>query len=614
MRSMWLKNRNRVIFLGLLLLCGFFILAAKLWLEQIEEGRSHKNRISRQSVRRIRIPAPRGKILTSDHHILATNTPSFDAYLYFEEMRQTSRSKTVKYIEDSLKKIYKSIERKPEVDLKAVYLHMRRPGTPFKIVTNLTQQEIAKLLVLTSQIKGLSIIPGSNREYPDGSIAAHIVGYTRPENPMQANDRNKFSYYVPDPKGVRGLELAFDTFDNNEHKIRGLKGSPGFSLVQVDHLGFVRQVLIDQVKPLPGNNIVLTLDYDAQKIASQLMAGKRGAFVLLNADTGAVLAMVSSPTFDLNEFVPRISNTDYQRLLKDPGIPLLDRALQGQYMPGSIIKPLNCLSYLNNGVKPEDYVICKGYTQIGNARIRCVSWRVGGHGKVNLYAALQKSCNDYMIEHALKIGIDKMIPVLREAGIGQKTGIELPERKGLLPSREYCRKTRKRNWRAHDTGLVSIGQGMIEVTPLQAAVFTAALANGGKVMRPHLLKEIRDSHGTVLYRKKPEVERELKTTPADLAAVQKGMYMVVNTSEGGGRRAQNNFIKLSGKTGTAEVGYGKNRRKNVWFICFGEYKGKRYALAVLVEHGTFGGLICAPLVKQFFSRWFWFKQHSDISP
>jgi penicillin-binding protein 2 len=604
MRRLLLKNRNRVLLIGLFLLFMYSILIVKLWHEQIRKGYKYRHNISKQSIRRIRIPAPRGKILTSDLHVLADNAPSYDVYLYFEEMRQNRRSKTITYIENALLQIDAVLNQNRKITNFDIRHHMNKlPGLPFKVATGISQKQMAKIFELASSVKGLGIIPYGKRVYPAKDAAAHIIGYTRPEDPQKASDREEYFYYLPDLKGVRGIEAQFDSLPFADKTIRGLKGYPGFSLVQVDHRGFVYKTLIDEIKPLSGNNVVLTLNWRAQKIAADLLKGLRGAFVLLNADTGAVLAMVSAPSFDLSKFSPKLTSKSYQTLIKDPDMPLFDRATHGEYTPGSIIKPLVALTLLNYGVKPEEEVFCDGKTMIAKARIRCSSWRRGGHGKMDLKHALEQSCNDYFIEKGRLLKMEDLRDMFKSAGFGRVTRLGLPERKGRLPAREDKKRISGYPWNQYDTSLLCIGQGYLSITPLQAAVYAAALCNGGRLYKPYLLKDIRNSEGTVLYRTIPESTGELDTNPADLEIIQEGMYMVVNSPDGSGRLAKNPIIELSGKTGTAELKVKGKKHQNTWFICFGKDKNTNYAAAILVEDGVSGGHTCAPIAKAFFTEY-----------
>ncbi len=595
---------SRIVIIGLILLAGYGVLMLKLWIEQIQQGPQHREKISKQSIRRIREPSLRGRILTSDLRILADNAPAYDAFFYLEEMRQPDRNKTINHILDTAAYLAKEIKR-PAITKEELVRHLNvRPGLPFPVFKDLNREEMFTLHEISPGIKGLGIVPRTTRVYPEGSIAAHIIGFTRPEDPVSAEDRDEYSYYIPDLVGKRGVEKTFDIFDVvGNPGVRGMRGIPGYSLVQVDHRGYVYKTMDEAIKPMDGNNIVLTINWRAQKIADTIMRGSKGAFVLLDAGTGAVIAMASAPTFDLRNFSPKIYQEYYSNINKDPSRPMLNRATSGVYTPGSILKPLVAMAILNSGVSPNKQIECDGATRIGNSTIKCASWQSGGHGPLTLTGAIEKSCNDYFIENGCIAGLDAISEVLESAGLGKSTGFCLPDNKGQMPTSEFKERATGYKWNKYDTALLSIGQGIILITPLQAAVYCAAIANGGTVYRPYILKEIRDPFGNLLQLTQPEIKGHLKTTPENLDIIREGMHLSVNSPHGSGKNAKNEAIDLYGKTGTAEVGPSYNRHKNTWFIGFGTHADKTYAVAILVENGESGGRSCAPLAARFFSEW-----------
>ncbi len=589
--------RWRILVAGAILAAGLALLLVRLYFEQIHAGEEHREKIARQSIRRIRIPALRGRILSSDLEVLADNHVSFDVVFYLEEMRQPGGArKTIDYALNVSRMLAARFDLPNPVTEEKLRKHMNNlPALPFTAFSGLSAEQLARFYEVASRYFGVGIETAVDRYYPKGRLAAALLGHVRQEDPAKAVDRAEFfrSYYQPDWIGISGMEQAFDTLPEEED-LRGLRGEPGYSIVQVDHLGFVRQALIDEVPPESGNNVVVTLDARAQRIAERLLAGRRGGMVVLDADTGEVLVLASSPGYDANDFLAPMSRETYQALLDDPGRPMLNRPLQGEYAPGSIIKPVIGLAITNAGIAPAETVVCDGSSVIGNSQIRCT----GVHGAVNLQQALKVSCNVYFVEMGCRIGFDRIVESMRAAGIGRATGLEVGNRAGELPDREVYRRRNKVTWNAFATGLISIGQGAIAVTPLQMAVYTAALANGGKLMRPHLLKSVNDADGKVLYAVTPEVDGELAATAIGLAAVREGMRMVVDG--GSGRAAANEAVALSGKTGTAQYGPRNNLKKNVWFTGFGERNGRRYAITVLIEDASAGGRDCAPLAAQFF--------------
>lgn len=600
-------ERLRLLIFGGIVLLAFAVLIVKLGYVQTRVADKSMAAISRQSLRRIRIPAARGKIYTRDLLLLAGSSSDSNLVLYPQELQvRGSQSRTVKAILQAAETIAKALGRPNPLTEEEAKRHLNyQPGLPLVLFRQLSAPEIARALESGRYLKGVGLEPDESRTYPAGSLAAHIIGYSRPEDPKSASDFSDFSYYVPDLIGVEGVERAFDRLpgapDSSAAPL-GLRGLPGYSLVQVDHLGFIQNQKISKIEPRHGNNAVLTIDSRAQRIAEQVIAGKRAAIVVLDASNGDVLASASSPTYDLSEgFTPFIKRDYFRALLKDPEQPFYNRAFRGNYTPGSILKPLVALAFLNSGVSPDEIVVCDGGTQVGNARIRCAARH--GHGPLNMVGALEKSCNDYMIEHGLRVGLAPIAEVLESAGIGRATGVELPELAGTLPSAAEKKRRFGTRWTAYDTALLSIGQGIITITPLQAAVYAAAIANGGTVWKPHVVWKVVDSNRNPLYERRAEAAGELATTPEALEIVRRGMYEVVNSPAGSGREARVNGLELHGKTGTAEVGPASRRFLTTWFISFVTCRGKTYSCCVMVEEGTSGGKSCAPLAAEFFRRY-----------
>ena len=337
-------------------------------------------------------------------------------------------------------------------------------------------------------------------------------------------------------------------------------------------------------------------------MAQNILKYYNGAFVLVDADNGDVLAMASSPGYDLNRFSPKLEESYYKKLLKNPDKPLIPKAMAGTYTPGSIIKVLIGLAILESGRTADDEVFCDGSTPIGNAKINCTSHRYGGHLYMNIFNALEKSCNDYFIEEGLKLGREKICKFMQDAGFGKAPLLEIDCASGILPTINNKRRLYKTSrWTEFDTGLISIGQGMITISPLQAALYCAAIANGGKVYRPHLVKAVLDQQGNALFTRKVNVDSQITASEENFEAVRQGMFQVVNSSTGSGRRAKLENHILYGKTGTAEIGSKKNRRQNTWFIAFVRHKDKTYAASLIIEEGQSGGSTCAPLMAEFFS-------------
>ncbi len=598
-------SRVRMLLLGGLALLLTAVTVGKLYYEQIDRGEAHRERISRQSIRRIRIPARRGKIFTSDMKVLGDNRGGCMIQLYPEEMRQPgrrSRTLTIDYIERAVNAIAGVLGRPAPYTRKEISRHLNvSPGLPLTLFRSLPVEDAAKVLELARYFNGIGIEEDASRVYPEGEKAAHILGYTGRADPRSASDRRNFFYYVPDLIGRAGLERQFDRIPGQQNAGNGLIGVPGYSLAQVDHLGFIRNRRLEFRPPEDGMHLVLTLDSRAQHLAETALAGRSGAFVVLDADTGAVLAMASSPAYDIGRFVPYVPADYYRELMKDPLRPMLNRALFGTYTPGSILKPLVAMALLENGLDPAARVVCDGFAKIGRGGIRCAARH--GHGDLDLFEALERSCNEYFIVNGIQAGLDVIAPVLRSAGLGEATGFELGGVRGDFPSAELKKKRFGGSWNAFDTGQLSIGQGLITVTPLQVACYVAAIANGGRLMRPYVAERMIDSHGMTVWHNTPEQRGSLAVSPEHLELVRRGMHQVVHAPQGSGRRAKTPVIELWGKTGSAEVGSGANRRKNTWFTAFGSCRGRTYAAVLLIERGDSGGGTCAPRVREFFDSY-----------
>jgi len=597
----------RIVILGSLFSLLYLVIVVKLWDEQIRQGEDHREKVSKQSIRRIRLPAIRGNIFSSDMKALADNIPSYDIVFHPAEMRQPGRQKkTVNHIFASAYSIGEAIGRKSPLTTDAILQHINmRPALPITVFKDLSDVELANAVEMGMQVQGMEIKTVPKRYYPGGKTACHVLGYVGLEDPGTAEDRTDFSYYLPDWIGREGVEKVYDReITCGPVPLRGLKGIPGNEVVRINNMGFVYETIGTPVPPQNGNDLVLTINFKAQAIAEKLLEERYGAFVLLDANTGGVLAMVSSPGYEPQRFVPKIKSADWKMYMDDPGHPLVNRATFGEYTPGSIVKPLIAMASLESYFNPLEKIECDGSLQIGNAAIHCWSWKSGGHGEVDMLYGLQQSCNVYFMVQGRKLGLDKIRDMMGSAGFGRKTGFCLPERAGQIPSMEAKKRLYGESWTVYDTCLVSIGQGIILLTPLQAAVYVSAIANGGSVMRPYLLQEVRDTNGNVLYTKEaPEVVSELKVKKENLEIVREGMYLVVNGEKGTAKKAINDRMTISAKTGTAEIGPKNDRKTNTWLIGFGTHNNRTYGFALIVQEGVSGGSTCAPMIRQFFQTW-----------
>ena len=584
-------GKIRILLLALLIFLLFATLAGRLYYLQLYHGEEHRQLIAGQSIRRIRIPGWRGNIYSADGILFAGNRTSYDLVFYPAEMHQGNRRRTIKHMYNAAARIGRTINRREFPSIEDIKHHLWvTPGMPLTIFRNLTAAEIARCFEVTRELAGVELESSPLRIYPQGEIAAHIIGFARKADPVSAEDREDFFYYSPDMVGKEGVEKAFDQAD----VALGLRALPGRRVVQVNNVGFVNKELLGRVDPIHGNNVILTIDSKAQNLAALLLQNKTGAMVVLDADNGDIICAASSPSYSLSEFSPRLSPEFYRSLLNNPERPLINRAINGVYPPGSTIKPLICLGLLKAGIDPDELVPCEGYIQIGKAKIRCQAHRNSGDD-LDMERALEKSCNTYMIHNILKTGLPAVAAVVRSAFIGISPGLEIPANKGSFP---YTAKLSR-----HDIGLLSIGQGRFTVTPLQLAMYTAAIANGGTVYRPHIVLKTTDQKGVTVQMRKKEILGALDASAEAIEKVRHGMFKVVNSPGGSGRRGAVEGLKIHGKTGTAELGVKPDLRNITHFICFVEYKGRRYAAAITVEDGKSGGGTCAPIAAEFFRQY-----------
>ena len=599
MRKNLYDRRLRIIIIGAAFALVFILMGVKAFSEQIKLADEHTKAVDRQSIRRIRIPATRGKIFSSDMAVLAENTVSYDLNFYLEDMRKRGPTATARHAYAVYQELAAALDHPPELTEEYIRNHIvYRPGLPMTAFTNLTDREIARVFELQHRYPGLEVTPNAIRYYPHAELAAQLIGYAKREDPAMALDRKDYFYYQSDLVGKSGLEL----FCNEFPSVRGLRGEPGFQLVKVDNFGFIREVLEDTRAMVNGNNVVLTLDAKAQSIAEELMRYKVGSMVVLNADTGEVIAMTSQPGYDLNWFYPSISHARYDQLNQDPRKPFLNRSTRESYMPGSIIKVLAALAFLEHGLDSEESMYCDGKSVVAGVTVRCNAYGYGGHREVNMFTAIERSCNDYFVEHAVALGLDDIVKMYAAAGIGSEPGFELGGTKGILPSRDLLKRLERREWSSHDTAMISIGQGMVQLTPLQAARYVAAIANGGILMKPFIVKKVVDDTGRVLLEFAPEVGGFLPVKSSTLEIVRQGMFQVVHAPRGTAARAKSDQLTFYAKTGTAQVGVRPNLRNNSTLIMFTYHADRSYALAMVIENDPGGGG-CAPLAKAFFERY-----------
>ncbi|MBR4718525.1 MAG: hypothetical protein IKP09_10750 [Lentisphaeria bacterium] len=587
-----------VIRVGILAVAAFLlfsVLVIRLWQMQVIRSSEYEYKDRKQSARRIRIPAMRGEIFGRDGTAIVRNRPSYNVLFHPGEMTTERSRDRAQFIMDQADQVAAVLGRYNPLTLENVRRHLNyQPGLPLTAFKDLSDEERGRLDELFPPVRGLEVTAEPMREYPFGSLAAQLIGYVGNEDPGAADDRREYFYYLPSLEGRSGLEYQFND---------KLSGKAGSQFVMVNSNGFVHEQLEEPTPPENGYDLRLTLDIDGQIAAEHALRGHLGAIVVMSAETGAVRVMASSPTFPPGDFVPSISRARFKALNEDPGNPFLNRAVQGSYMPGSTIKPLTALAGLENGIPDTKTYDCTGIAPHGyGGGIRCTARY--GHGDLDMRHAIMKSCNVYFVELGVEVGIDALSRMFASAGIGTKTGIEIAERAGYLPKDGP-------KWNENETAYVSIGQGKVEVTPLQAAVFYGAIANGGTMYKPYLIDHIYDHDritGTQLsvFDAVPLKTGRLAASKESLDVIREGMYLVVHDPAGSGRRGDIKSAELYAKTGTADVGRGANATKNTWFNGFVKHPrtGELLSFAAVIEHGDSGGATTAPVVAEMFTEWF----------
>ncbi|HBA85406.1 MAG TPA: penicillin-binding protein 2 [Verrucomicrobia bacterium] len=596
LRDLWDDEylRLRVMLIGMMAV--FIVLAAAIWKIQVAEGKDYQRDLMKQSVRRVRIPGMRGRIFDRQGVRLADNRPSYCIAVYLEELRQPGRwPKTIAAVEKQLDELSQIIGVPRRLTREDIQMHIgKRLPLPLLAWKDLDDVAMARLAEKTLLTPGVEVSTEAVRVYPQGKAACHVLGYVGRAEIDKNEEDEPYHYYLPEMAGKSGVERRFDDL---------LKGEAGGRLVRVDVAGF-RHDDLGVREPKNGNDLRLSIDIRVQKLAEEALSGVRGVAVVVDPQNGDVLAMASSPGYDPNLFIPRISAGDWATLTGDPSKPLINRAAAGAYAPGSIFKPVVAMSALENGKSTAQQAYnCPGHFELGRARFRC--WFTPGHGVVNLQQALKHSCNVYFFHLGLQTGADAIYHMSQALGLGQKTGIGLDyEVAGTLPNDAWKRRTQNDGWRDGDTCNLSIGQGFLTVTPLQMAMVTATLANGGTLYRPRLLLETIGANGLATQRIAPQAANDLHWNPAHIRVVRNGMLDVVQGERGTGRYAAIPNVQVAGKTGTAEYGRKEEGKKLGWMIVFAPFEQPRYAIAMMVEDAVSGGTTVAPLMKKVLSGLF----------
>ena len=588
-----LRRRARLLYV--ILAFAFLGLSSRLAYLQILSGDRYTFLSENNRVRIKRVAGTRGMIFDRQGQLLVDSRPSFDLIFVPEDSQDP---------EDTLRLLARHLKR-DENELLKTFEEGKSRAAFDEMVLGRDVDWSAVVAVETHQLDlpGISLRARPRRSYADGPMAAHVLGYLGEINPKQLRLLKERGYVLGDEIGQYGLERRWEQL---------LRGQSGGQQVEVDALGRRVRVL-HEVTDIPGDTIHLTLDRQLQEAAYEALKDKQGTIVALDVNSGAILAMASTPAFDPNVFARGIKNEEWNGLIKDRLRPLNNRAIQGQYPPGSTFKIIMAIAALEEGVvNPDAHIQDPGFFPFGNRNFR--DWKKGGHGAVNLHKAIVESCDTYFYQLGPKLGVDRIAKWSRVFGLGEKTGIALgDERSGLIPDSEWKRKRFRQPWFPGETISVAIGQGYVTVTPLQLANMMAAVANGGKLYRPYLVNKVESIDGATVREHGPELIRKIELKADTWSRVQKALADVVHGPGGTGGAARSPTIQVAGKTGTAQViemkgAYLKSEqlsyfnRDHAWFVAYAPLDKPQVAVAVLVEHGGHGGAAAAPMAKKVFEK------------
>jgi penicillin-binding protein 2 len=566
----------------ILVMAGFVGLLGQLWyLQALEGGRlqemSDKNRI------RVRpVAAPRGILFDRNGLALVDNRPAFTLSLIPREMedRDTVLARLAVLLRIPAGELEESLDRVPPDSLR-----------PVRIRRGLSLEEVTKLEERKLELPGVIVEVEPQRVYPTSTFAAHLLGYVREVSDEQMRQGR---YRRGDLVGQSGLERLLDEY---------LRGRDGGERIEVDALGRPVQVM-KREEPHPGAQVVTTVDRRIQEAAERALAGHAGAVVVMDPRDGDVLAMTSSPAYPLDRFTGSLDREEWLRLVRDPSTPLLNRALQSQYAPGSVFKVVVAAAGLQAGsLTPMDRTYCNGEYRLGGWTFK--DWREGGHGHVDLRAALVHSCNVFFYQAGLKVGPEAITRYAKAFGLGAPTGVDLgSEKPGLIPVADWNR--RRGRWQAGDTINMSIGQGPLLVTPLQVARMMAAVANGGVLWKPRLVRRVERPDGTLAYSASSKANGRVDLSPVVWAFLRHALTGAVN--EGGtGAAARIPGTLVAGKTGTAQSvarSVAASGQDHAWFASFAPADDPEVVVVVLVERGGKGGQIAAPIARKIYQAIF----------
>jgi len=588
----------------------FVFLAGSFWFVQGVQAEKYRGLSEANALREIEIPAKRGLIMDRQGKILADNRPAYSLQIDRVVLKPlvkadpNHRARLIEFLSAVLALPAQEVEARWQ-KASATVAHTQ----PFMLAEELSMTQVASLQAQTIAFPELNVVPLQRRNYPYSVMAAHLLGFIGEvsEKELTQNEALKQGDLI----GKRGVELMYDSY---------LRGQSGAEYWEYDADGRRLSEYVPARKtPVPGDNIYLTLDFELQRRAEQYFAENEmvGAAVALDPRNGEVLAMVSSPAFNPNVYSRRFTPDVYKQITSNPFKIELNRTIQGLYSPGSVFKVVMAMAGLSEGViGPGTVFNCGGSAVFRGRRFRC--WRREGHGSVNVEEAMMKSCDIFFYNTGDRLGVDKIHDYANKLTFGEISHIDLDgERAGLVPSTKWANEKQHRKWYPSETISVSIGQGPLIVTPLQVANMISAVANGGKVFQPHVVRfvdRVQKDGSYKRFRVPSRVIHQVDLSPSAIKAVKDGLWKVVNEEGGTGGNARIEGLDISGKTGTVQViaqhGWVKTEglpfryKDHAWFASFATLNSPQMVVVVFIEHGGHGGTDAAPLAKLLYEARF----------
>lgn len=575
--------QRRLLILKAIALVVAGLLGLRLWQLQILDGPYYGELSRHNRTRSLVLEPARGLIYDRHGIVLANNLPSFNLYVTREDVQD--REALIGKVAELL-----------ELDPQGLREKLDMPRRVVKLKEGLTLREAALIESHRLDLPGVTVQPESERNYPVGSYAAHLLGYVGEVSSQQLGRSGSDFLHGGSIVGKAGVEKVYD---------RIIRGEGGQKVIEVDAIGHEKRTLSVQ-RPRAGNDLYLTIDFRLQQVAEDLLGEEAGAIVAMDPGTGEILALASRPTFDPNALSGDLTAEEWRAIVQDTSHPLTNRAVQGQYPPGSVFKIIMAAAALDSkAIGPKDREVCPGGFWFGRRFYR--DWKSGGHGAVDVTKAIVESCDVFFYKVGHRMGIDTIAWYAEQFGLGRRTGIGLPgERAGIVPSVAWKHRARGQPWYPGETISASIGQGYVSVTPLQMVSLIATLANDGVLVQPHLVQAVRMRESGALQRITVLPRGRVPLAPETLARIKDALAQVV--TKGTARSARSSRISIAGKTGTAQVvalrssseeeELPKRFRDHAWFVAYAPVDHPRIAVAVLAEHMGHGGSAAAPLATQ----------------